>query len=412
MNFKEGWKEYKLGEVVNIQNGFAFKAKDFEEKGVPVIKIKNILSPRIEFHDVQFFNGELNVKLKPYVIRKGDILISMTGSHLNQISSAVGKMGRYQHDYPALLNQRVGKIYITDADNANEDFIFYYLNRFEIQYDLVGSAGGSANQANISPTQIKNLKITIPPLATQRRIAEILSSLDEKIELNRQMNQTLEETAQTLFREMCLPKGEELPEGWEWKIVGELVNVNKNSLKKDNDFTEIQYIDTSSVTNNDFEEPSVLSKENAPSRAKRLVKHQDIIYSTVRPIQKHFGIFYYPKKNTVVSTGFAVISPKKKNNHFIYCFLSQDIVVEYLNTIAESSTSTFPAFRPNALQDLKIALPDEKSLFEFEQQASLLFDRIYTNSQEIATLTQLRDCLLPKLMNGEVEVENVKIETE
>ncbi len=175
-----------------MQNGFAFKSGDLKDSGVPVIKIKNIQPPNISLDEADCFPLEVTAKLNQFIVKKKDILISMTGSHVSQISSAVGKVGRYGFDKPALLNQRVGKLYSKDTEKLDDNFLYYFVSRREVQIELATNAGGSANQANISPQHIKDIEIDVPGIETQRRIAEILSALDDKIELNRRMNQTLE----------------------------------------------------------------------------------------------------------------------------------------------------------------------------------------------------------------------------
>lgn len=228
------WKFFKLGQVAEIQNGFAFKSNDLGQYGTPVIKIKNLIPPNVVLEGVDFYTGRIDEKLKKFILKKGDFLISMTGSTVNVMSSAVGKMGRYRLDESSLLNQRVGKIYIIDPENADFEYLYHFLNRYEIHYNLALNATGSANQANISPSQIKDIDLFLPPLPEQRAIASILSALDDKIELNLQTNKTLEEMAMTLYKHWFVDFGpfrdgnfvdSELgliPEGWE---VTELRNV-------------------------------------------------------------------------------------------------------------------------------------------------------------------------------------------
>ena len=160
----ENWKTYKLGDSADVQNGYAFKSKDLGENGTPVIKIKNIIPPNVVLEDAGYYTGNLNSKLEKYILKKNDFLISMTGSTVNVMSSAVGKMGKYRLNDIALLNQRAGKIYITDKEKADFDYLCHFLNRYEIHYNLDLNATGSANQANISPPQIKDISILLPPL--------------------------------------------------------------------------------------------------------------------------------------------------------------------------------------------------------------------------------------------------------
>lgn len=140
--------------------------------------------------------------------------------------------------------------------------------------------------------------------------------------------------------------------------LGDLVSINEHSVSSNFLYKEIEYIDTSSVTQNNFARPQVLKTNEAPSRAKRLVKDGDTIISTVRPNLKHFGFIKNPKANTVVSTGFVVVSPKKIDPLYLYSYLTQNPITLKLSAIAEATTTTFPAFRPEVLEEMEIEVPD------------------------------------------------------
>lgn len=176
---------------------------------------------------------------------------------------------------------------------------------------------------------------------------------------------------------------------WEIKVLGDLIEINKNSLSRNNPYNEIEYYDTSSVTQNNFANPTALKIEDAPSRAKRLVKDKDIIYSTVRPIQRHFGILRNPKPNTVVSTGFAVITCKEIEPYFLYYYLSQNQIVELLNTIAEGSTTTFPAFNPSIFDTFEILCPDINTQQKIAEILSTIDDKIENNLATNQTLEEI-----------------------
>lgn len=181
-----------------------------------------------------------------------------------------------------------------------------------------------------------------------------------------------------------------------WKTIklSEVASVNESSLGKNFLLENIFYIDTSSVTENIFEKPQFLKLREAPSRAKRLVFPGDTIISTVRPIQKHYGFISEAKPNTIVSTGFAVVSPKKIDPKFLFYFLTQEQITTHLNTIAESGSTTFPAFRSEELNDLDILLPDsidqQKAIAEI---LSSLDDKIELNNQINQNLESLAQAL-------------------
>jgi type I restriction enzyme S subunit len=182
----------------------------------------------------------------------------------------------------------------------------------------------------------------------------------------------------------------------EWKEykLSEVAEVNKRSVGKNYPFQIIEYIDTASVTENKFEETPIIKLSEAPSRAKRLVKIGDTILSTVRPIQKHYAYIKTVKPNTVVSTGFAVVTPLKIDSKFLYYFLTQEEITTYLNTIAEGGTTTFPAFRADELKDLIIYAPmDINEQTAIAEILSSLDDKIELNNQINKDLEALAQAL-------------------
>jgi len=182
----------------------------------------------------------------------------------------------------------------------------------------------------------------------------------------------------------------------DWKLVslGKLALINAKSISGKYPYKEIEYIDTSSVTGNEFSPLQKLELSEAPSRAKRIVQHGDTIISTVRPIQRHFGFIRNPKPNTIASTGFAVITPRSVNPEFLYYYLSQDSITNYLNGIAETSTTTFPAFRPEVLSELEILIPEDENIQRrIADILSALDDKIELNRQTNATLEAIAQAI-------------------
>ena len=183
----------------------------------------------------------------------------------------------------------------------------------------------------------------------------------------------------------------------EWKEykLGELVQTNKKSIDSDYPFEETEYLDTGSITRGKIESFQKYKLSEAPSRAKRLVVQDDIIYSTVRPIQRHYGFIDNPLSNLVVSTGFATITCEKDklNPKFLYYLLSNDDTVEYLDVIAEASTSAYPSLRPSDIENLEIAipgLPEQKSIASI---LSSLDDKIDLLHCQNATLEKIAETL-------------------
>lgn len=183
---------------------------------------------------------------------------------------------------------------------------------------------------------------------------------------------------------------------WKEFKLGELVAINERSIGRNFEFSAIEYIDTSSVTENKFDVPLYTTISDAPSRAKRLIANGDTIISTVRPNQKHFGFIKEAKTNQVVSTGFAVVTPKSIEPRFLYYFLTQAEIIEYLNTIAEAGTTTFPAFRSDELKELRINLPSLPTQRRIAAILSSLDDKIELNNAINKNLEELAQTLFKR----------------
>lgn len=183
----------------------------------------------------------------------------------------------------------------------------------------------------------------------------------------------------------------------EWKEykLGDLVLTNKQSINSDYPFEEIEYLDTGSITRGKIDSFQTYKLDEAPSRAKRLVKHEDIIYSTVRPIQRHYGFIVNPIENLVVSTGFVTLTSNKDklNPKFLYYFLTSDETVEYLDVIAEASTSAYPSLKPSDVENLDINLPELPEQKVIAKVLSSLDDKIDLLHRQNKTLEQMAETL-------------------
>ncbi len=199
----------------------------------------------------------------------------------------------------------------------------------------------------------------------------------------------------------------------EWKEykLGELISINAKSIDRNYPYRQIDYLDTGSITRGKIESFQSIDLQHAPSRAKRLVKNNDIIYSTVRPIQRHHGIVKNPKPNLVVSTGFAVLScdEKETDAKYIYYFLTSDEIVNYLDMVAEGSTSAYPSLTPDVIADIDILLPP---LLEQKSIASILSsldDKIDLLHRQNKTLEALAETLFRQWFVEEAEGDKVKL---
>ena len=151
--------------------------------------------------------------------------------------------------------------------------------------------------------------------------------------------------------------------------------------------------------------------ERLPSRARRKVTSGDIIYSSVRPVQKHYGLILNPAKNVLVSTGFTVIRANDRLvcPELLYLFLTQDNVTKALQQIAEQSVSTYPSIKADDLGALQLPLPSAKEVAELQPALKGIFGAMDSNRRECKQLAGLRDALLPKIMAGEIDVSRIDL---
>lgn len=398
-----------------MQNGYAFKSGDLKESGIPVIKIKNIQPPNISLDEADCFPHELTAKLNQFIVKKKDILISMTGSHISQISSAVGKVGRYGFDKPALLNQRVGKLYSKDTEKLNDDFLYYYISRPEVQFELATNAGGSANQANISPQHIKDLEIEVPSIEAQRRIAEILFALDDKIELNRRMNQTLEFMAQTLFQKLF---NSEECDSWDIVRLGDLIDI-KGGYSYEGKFIgsgDAYLLGMGCVSFKDRFIFSGARPYSGDCKDAYLVKPGDIIIAT-RQQSDNLPILGFPAivpisfkhKKVIVGTNlYKVFNKSDLNNNLLFQLLKSD---NYKNHILSNSKgSTVRMITKDSIENYEFKMPTKERLQLYQNTFITIGDKLESNIEQSRKLSQLRDTLLPKLMSGEIDVMQTKLD--
>jgi type I restriction enzyme S subunit len=223
-------------------------------------------------------------------------------------------------------------IVLREREEISDKQFLYYFSISSVFRDIaILSMTGSSGRQRVQTEVVRQHIFELPPLPEQKAIAAVLSSLDDKIDLLYRQNKTLEAMAETLFRQWFVV---EAREDWEIVKVGDFVKINEETVNNSYNQQFIEYLDTSSLTEGKINGIQLLSLKNAPSRARRLVKHNDVLISTVRPNQKHFGIIKNPKNNLVVSTGFCVLTCHKIDPYFIYVLLTTDEMTEYLHSIA------------------------------------------------------------------------------
>lgn len=259
-------------------------------------------------------------------------------------------------------------------------------------------------RGGMSKEALMDMTLPIPPIEQQQKIVSEYEAITRRIRLNEQIITKLEETAQTLYRKMFVDgiDKENLPEGWRMGTLGEICEINADNISAKDNLMEIKYLDSSSVTQNVFDEYQIFNvlQDEIPSRAKRKVKHNDIVYSTVRPNLKHYGIIKDDVENVIVSTAFAVIRShcNSISNELLYLMLTDDKNTEYLQGIAEMSKATYPSITPEDISALEIVIPIESvGISNINQSVKYCFDFVCYKHRENKKLQELQSLLLAKM---------------
>ncbi|TXI42408.1 MAG: restriction endonuclease subunit S [Nitrosomonas sp.] len=378
------WKEGFLSDVAEIIMGQSPTGETCNTNGVGVPLLNGPTEFGIKYPEPLQFTSEPKKFSK-----ENDILFCVHGS-------TTGKMNWSDQEYA------LGRGLAAIRPKNGEKYRYFIRGVIDSNLSLLLASATGSTFPNVSRDQLNGLEILVPPPDEQKAIASVLSSLDDKIDLLHRQNKTLEAMAETLFRQWFV---EEAQDDWKEVKIADFVELNRASIDKNYSYQTIEYLDTGSLISGKIESFQSFSLNDAPSRAKRLVQHNDVLISTVRPDQKHYGIIKNPIENLVVSTGFCVLTCTKIDPHFIYLLLTNNEMTDYLHTIAEGSTSTYPSLKPSDIGSISFQLPPHNRLKEFSVFAQNSWKKIEKNHIQIRTLETLRDTLLPKLMSGEVRVD-------
>jgi type I restriction enzyme S subunit len=323
-------------------------------------------------------------------------------------------------------------LYVIDFHGNDQRFAYYFLKCLDFRRYNSGSAQPSLNRNYIHP-----IPVVVPPVPEQQVIAHILGSLDDKIELNQRMNETLEAIARAIFKSWFVgfdpvrakaegrdppamddetaalfpdafedsPLGR-IPKGWKVQRLGDVVGINERSIARGYPHKTIEYVDISAVSVGRLDSTVQHDLSSSPSRARRLVSDGDTIWSCVRPNRKSYLFIDHPVPNLVVSTGFAVLTPKEIPPSYLHAWVTTDAFVEYLSYSADGSA--YPAVRADRFSEALMLLPPQRLLDKFDAMAGPIRRKIAANGRESRTLTAIRDALLPKLISGEHRIPDAE----
>ena len=314
---------------------------------------------------------------------------------------------------------------------------YLVLGNKERLLNLVDLAGHRTGRINSD--ELRALDVRLPPMCEQQAIAHVLGTLDDKIELNQRMNETLEATARALFkswfvdfdpvrakiegRDTGLPQDiadlfpdrlvdsemDEIPEGWCASTLADVALLNPESWSNRNAPDRILYVDLANTKWGYIDDIQIYTWAEAPSRGRRVLRRGDTIVGTVRPGNGSFSLI--DRDGLTGSTGFAVLRPKTATEReIVWCAATSYDAIERLAHLADGGA--YPAVRPRAVLDTVVVLPDTRVRLAFSSLAAPLVNRLQENQREARTLAALRDVLLPELIAGEIRVPDAEMAVE
>ena len=405
MIYRKSWRKVKLGDLLEVKHGYSFKGENITAEPT-----NNILVTPGNFNigggfkssKFKYFNNDVS---KDYILKRDDLIITMTD--LSKDSDTLGysaKVPASKKNEVYLHNQRIGFIQFK-TNSADKDFIYWLMRTWDYHWFIVSSSSGTSIR-HTSPKRIKEYEFYLPPLSEQKAIAEVLSSLDDKIELLHKQNQTLENIAQTLFRKWFI---EDAKDSWKKGRLGDfLETIESGSRPKggiDSNLRKgVPSIGAESINGVgkfDFSKTKYVSGDFFKNMKKGIIKDYDVlIYKDGAYIGKKamFGQGFPFKKMSVNEHIFILRANSKTNQFFIYFLLNQKELVKL------NANSAQPGLNQQAMKSLKIVMPPKNKMDKFGNITKPWIEKILSNSNQIRELEKTRKILLPKLMNGTIKI--------
>jgi type I restriction enzyme, S subunit len=410
------WPKVRVGDVSDSVS----ETHELSNDALIFLNTSDVLRGRILHHSysrVQDWPGQAKKSIK-----RDDILFS-------EIRPA---NGRYAYvdveasDYVVSTKLMV----IRARDGVRSRFLYHFLTNKRttdwLQH-LAESRSGTFPQ--ITFDQVAELELSLPPNGMQGRIVSFLDSLDDKIELNRRMTETLEAMARAIFKSwfvdfdpvrakaegrssgLAKPLADifparlvaselgEIPEGWGVGTVGHLSSLNPETWSKKTRPSIIKYVDLSNTKWGRIEAVTTYAQRDAPSRAQRVLQTRDTIVGSVRPGNGSYAFVF--EDGLTGSTGFAVLRPLRvEYAEFVYFAATAAGNIKALSHLADGGA--YPAVRPEVVAATQVVKPGDAVIERFSNTTGLLLAKMAKNDRSSQTLVALRDALLPKLLSGEV----------
>jgi len=433
------WAAERLGEVCReIYRYPSFYGMDRYHDGVPVVRGEHLLPSgwiSTDWSEYWFVSEEYSHRFPKTQLEMFDVVMSVRGS-----------IGTFAKVGSAHVGAQISPNLIRLSPDPERVFpaFFYYALRGSAATAFISSTSSSSAVPAIRAADIKLATIPLPPLPEQRAIAHILGTLDDKIELNRRMNETLEGMARALFKswfvdfdpvraKLALSGGEGMrgeqpaglaphiaalfpdelvetelglaPRGWRIGSLNDCALLNPEHWIKQTRPTVIKYVDLTNTKWGRIERVAEYPQQDAPSRAQRVLRPKDTIVGTVRPANGSYA--YIMEPGLTGSTGFAVLRPYKDDlAEFVYLAATNSENIKSLAHLADGAA--YPAISPETVSATRVFIPTSDVMQVFSHAVQHMLVKIAGNEREARSLAALRDTLLPRLISGELRVADAE----
>lgn len=409
-NIPSGWRETTLGEISkNVAYGYTESAS-LEKIGPKFLRITDIQHDSINWDSVPYCKISERDHGK-YRLNIGDIVVARTGN-------STGATAVIKDNIDAVFASYLIRFQL---DNTKVDYryIDYVLRSSKWKGFIGGFKGGSA-QGGINAKTLSLFELDLPALEEQQEIATVLSSLDDKIELLRRQNKTLENMAQAIFKEwfvdfnfpdengkpykssggkMIESELGEIPEGWRVGKLGDIGKNIKNIINEENISSQFSYIALEHMPQKSIALDTWQKAENINSN-KFLFTRRQILFGKLRPYFHKVGVAF---TSGVCSTDILVIFSKIPDYYgLLLMYLSSDRFIEYVSQASEGTR--MPRTNWPLMANYQIIIPDLDSISMFNKVMESFINKMELNVYQIQNLSRLRDTLLPKLMKGEIRL--------
>lgn len=366
--------------------------------------------------DIVFKNDTKRINKEQYLKNKRDL---NRNTLLVSINGTLGNVAKYNNE-KIILGKSV--CYINIKNNYNVDYVYFVFKSSTFKRYLQYGANGTTIK-NVPLSAIRNYEISIPSKRNQDKIVKILKNIEDKIKLNNKINNNLHEYAQELFKEWFIKfnyptsnkkkKNSELgliPDDWKVGYFGDniLSKIIKSGVTKFND--EKKYVATADVSNSSINSFTMVKYEDKPSRANMTPIANSIWFAKMEGSKKNILVTNYTREllnNYIFSTGFMGIECINNSINYLWELINSDSFV--LEKDALSTGTLMAGISNSTITNYKYLIPTDEVLNKFNKIINVINNKIYNNQIQNKRLKQLRDTLLPKLMDGEIDLDNIEI---